>query len=173
MKHDLPYGLRFSIISRAFNRQLDEQLLEKDLTGVQLSVLRELDWLENSGIAEVNQRDLEKAGRVTHPTMMEILKRLERKGFVSCRKSSLDRRSKCVASTAKARELQQELGRMDKDIFDRLCRGLSPSQRDELGQIMDIMLDNVFNSCHAAVLKSCEKGSDKLDTETCKEHKVI
>ena len=120
MKYDLPYGMRFSILGRTFKRQLDQRLLEKDLTGVQLGVLKELERLEASGAAEVNQRDLENASHVTHPTMTEILKRLERKGFIRCCQSSHDRRHKCIFSTEKARQLQQEMSYMDSAILAEL-----------------------------------------------------
>ena len=161
MKHDLPYGMRFSILGRTFKRQLDERLLEKDLTGVQLGVLKELERLEASGAAEVNQRDLEKASHVTHPTMTEILKRLERKGFVCCCQSSLDRRHKRISSTEKSRQLRQELSCMDEAILEELSRGLSRQQLETLWEILDVMLDNAFNIC--------KKGCDENDQKTCGE----
>ena len=161
MKYDLPYGMRFSILGRTFKRQLDERLLEKDLTGVQLGVLKELERLEASGVAEVNQRDLEKASHVTHPTMTEILKRLERKGFVCCCQSSHDRRHKCISSTEKSRQLRQELSCMDEAILEELSRGLSRQQLETLWEILDVMLDNAFNIC--------KKGCDENDQKTCGE----
>ena len=159
MKYDLPYGMRFSILGRTFKRQLDERLLEKELTGVQLGVLKELGRLEVSGVAEVNQRDLEKASHVTHPTMTEILKRLERKGFIRCCQSSHDRRHKCISSTEKARQLRQELSDMDSAILAELSRGLSREQLETLWEILDVMLDNAF--------QTCKKGCDENDQKTC------
>ena len=164
MKHDLPYGLRFSILGRTFKRQLDERLLEKDLTGVQ-RVLKELERLEASGAAEVNQRDLENASHVTHPTMTEILKRLERKGFIRCCQSSHDRRHKCVFSTEKARQLQQEMSHMDSAILAQLSCGLSREQLESLWEMLDVMLDNA--------LKTCKKGCDENDQKTCGQHSGI
>ena len=165
MKYDLPYGMRFSILGRTFKRQLDQRLLEKDLTGVQLGVLKELERLEASGAAEVNQRDLENASHVTHPTMTEILKRLERKGFIRCCQSSHDRRHKCIFSTEKARQLQQEMSYMDSAILVQLSRGLSQQQLEALGEILDVMLDNAF--------QTCKKGCDENDQKTCGQHSGI
>ena len=165
MKHDLPYGLRFSILGRTFKRQLDQRLQEKELTGVQLGVLKELDRLEASGVAEVNQRDLENASHVTHPTMTEILKRLERKGFIRCCQSSHDRRHKCISSTGKARQLRQELSSMDEAILEELSRGLSREQLETLWEILDVMLDNAF--------QTCKKGCDENDQKTCRKHPGI
>ena len=165
MKHDLPYGMRFSILGRTFKRQLDEGLLEKDLTGVQLGVLKELERLEAAGAAEVNQRDLENASHVTHPTRTEILKRLERKGFIRCCQSSHDRRHKCISSTEKAKELRQELCDMDEAILAQLSRGLSRQQLETLWEILDVMLDNAF--------QTCKKGCDENDQKTCRKHPGI
>lgn len=161
MKHDLPYGMRFAILGRTFKQQMDDQLMEKDLTGVQLGVLRELDRLEKTGAAEVNQRDLENASHVTHPTMTEILKRLERKGFICCRQSSHDRRHKCISSTEKARQLRQELSNMDSAVFAKLSQGLSCQQLETLWEIADVMLDNAF--------KLYGKGCDENDQKACRE----
>ena len=165
MKYDLPYGMRFSILGRTFKRQLDQRLLEKDLTGVQLGVLKELERLEAAGAAEVNQRDLENASHVTHPTMTEILKRLERKGFIRSCQSSHDRRHKCIFSTEKARQLQQEMSYMDSAILVQLSRGLSQQQLEALGEILDVMLDNAF--------QTCKKGCDENDQKTCGQHSGI
>ena len=161
MKHELPYGMRFSILGRTFKQKMDEGLLEKELTGVQLGVLKELERLEASGVAEVNQRDLENASHVTHPTMTEILKRLERKGFIHCCQSSHDRRYKRISSTEKARQLRQELSHMDGAILEELSRGLSQQQLETLWEILDVMLDNAFNICR--------KGCDENDQKTCGE----
>lgn len=159
LKYDLPYGLRFSILGRSFKQQLDERLLEKELTGVQLGVLKELNRLEASGAVEVNQRDLENASHVTHPTMTEILKRLERKGFIRCCQSSHDRRHKCVSATEKAHHLQQELSDMDSAVLEKLSQGLSREQLASLWEMLDIMLDNAF--------QICKKGCDENDQKTC------
>ena len=76
MEKEMPIGLRFSLLHRSFKKQLDEQLKEKELTGVQFGVLGQLGRLERSGQGEVYQKDLELATHVTHPTMTEIIKRL-------------------------------------------------------------------------------------------------
>lgn len=149
-------GLRFSLLHRAFRRRLDEHLREKELTGVQFGVLGELERLEALGAGEINQHALETAAHVTHPTMTEILKRLEQKGFVVCTPSAADRRSKSVASTEKARQLRREIDRLDGDVYEWLCAGLSGEQREQLLAITDIMLQNVFELFR----KGCEKHCD-------------
>ena len=77
----MPPGRRFAILDRAFKYRLGENADQWGLTAVQLRVLGELSRLEASGVPEVNQRDLEMAEQVTHPTMTDMIRRLEKKGL--------------------------------------------------------------------------------------------
>lgn len=149
MEQEMPMGLRFSVISRSFKRQLDGLLKEKELTGVQFGVLGQLGRMEHGGSAGVTQRDLENASHVTHPTMTEILKRLEKKGFILCRPGESDRRCKLISSTEKARALDEELRTADERVFASLTVGLSEEETRELIRLTDVMLKN-----------SCGKGKD-------------
>ena len=85
-KHPMPKGLRFEILQKTIRRQMDEYVRETGLTGTQVGVLGELGRLERESAGEVTQKALEAAAHVTHPTMTELLKKLEKKGFVSAKK---------------------------------------------------------------------------------------
>ena len=86
-KRSVPRGLRFAILQKTIRRQMDEYVRETGLTGTQVGVLGELGRLERESAGEVTQKALEAAAHVTHPTMTELLKKLEKKGFVTCRPS--------------------------------------------------------------------------------------
>ena len=144
MERKMPMGLRFSLLHRAFMKQLNERLQEKELTGVQFGVLSQLRRLRRAGQEEINQRDLEEATHVTHPTMTEIVKRLEKQGFVTCAPRELDRRFKCIRPTEKAAALQQEMDELDGAIFRELCRGLSEEEVGNLTALIDRLLDNAY-----------------------------
>lgn len=162
----MPVGLRFSLLHRSFRKKMNEMLSEKDLTGVQFGVLSELRRLEEGGCQEIKQRDLENASHVTHPTMTEIIKRLEKKGFICCRASLSDRRQKLISSTDKAHNLSQEIDRIDREVFSWLCCGLSQPQVEEFLQLMNVMLKNAAECCG----KGCEESYDK---NACKKYKGI
>ncbi len=148
MEHTMPIGLRFSLLHRAFMKQLNERLQEKGLTGVQFGVLGQLRRLRRSGQEEINQRDLEAATHVTHPTMTEIVKRLEKQGFVECAPSERDRRFKSIRPTGKAVALQREMDELDGSIFRELCRGLSAEEVAQLTALTDRLLDNAYPCRH-------------------------
>ena len=144
MKEAPPRGVRFSILHRAMKKQIDDYMSGEGLTGVQLFVLCELRKLEKSETREINQRDLENVSHVSHPTMTEILKRLEKKGYISCCRSEQDRRSKCVRTTEKAQGLGQRMAEADEIAFESLCEGLSEEERAQLISITDVMVNNAL-----------------------------
>lgn len=149
-----PIGLKFSILQRAFRRRVDAMLAEKGLTSVQLSVLGQLDRLKRGEAAEISQRDLEKAAKVSHSTMADIIKRLEKKGFVAVYPSEDDRRCKRIEPTELAGQLGTELSELDEEVFSQLCAGMSQEQICALRGAIDIMLENVGAF---SVVKGCDK----------------
>ena len=160
MEHKLPMGLRFSLLHRAFLRQLNVHLQEKGLTGVQFGVLGQLRRLRRAGQAEINQRDLEAATRVTHPTMTEIVKRLEKQGFVVCAPSERDRRFKSIRPTEKAEALLREMDELDESIFRELCEGLMPAEVEQLTGLTDRLLENAWSRCPAHTKEGGKESCD-------------
>ena len=152
MEQSMPLGLRFAILHRGVKKRLDLRLQEKGLTGVQFFVLKSLLRLEGEGAGEIRQRDLEDAAHLTHPTMAEIVKRLEKQGFVVCRAAEHDRRAKAIRSTEKAGELMREMQELDQAVSRELCSCLSEREQQELLAITDKMLQQ---AC------ACGKGSDR------------
>ena len=148
MEESLPIGLRFSLLHRAFRRKMDALLGEKELTGVQFGVLGALIRLEKEGASEISQRALEEKTRVSHATMTEILKRLEKKEFLRSEQSARDRRFKSIRPTEKAYALLGELAEAENETFAWLCRGLSDRQVQELLNTTDLMLRNAWDGNH-------------------------
>ena len=159
-KRSVPRGLRFAILQKTIRRQMDEYVRETGLTGTQVGVLGELGRLERESAGEVTQKALEDAAHVTHPTMTELLKKLESKGFITCRPSEVDRRCKAVVSTGKARALHQAIGEFDERVFTALCRGLSEGEIAEFLRITDVMLENAKNMNDARDFAPCGKGCE-------------
>jgi DNA-binding MarR family transcriptional regulator len=145
MQYDYPPGVRLAILNKTFKRKLEEQASEKGLTAVQLRVLGELRHLEVSGMSEINQRDLENAVSVTHPTMTEIIKRLEKKGAVVCTVSSADKRYKKISSAPEYSNIHTELEELDRLVFKELCEGLDDQQIEQFMQLTDVMIGNVID----------------------------
>ena len=159
-KHPMPKGLRFAVLQRTMRRQMDEYVRGTGLTGTQFGVLGALGRLEREGTGEVTQKALEDAAHVTHPTMTELLKKLESKGFITCRPSEVDRRCKTVASAEKARALRHAIGEFDERVFSELCQGLSEDEVAQLLRITDVMLENAKKMNGARDFAPCGKGCE-------------
>lgn len=160
-RHALPKGLRFAILQKTIRLQMDDYVRDLGLTGTQFGVLGALSRLEYEGSGEVTQKALEDAAHVTHPTMTELLKKIEKKGFVTCRTSSVDRRCKVIASTEKARALHQAIGEFDERVFAELCRGVSAEEVDALLRITDVMLENARKMNDARGFVPCGRRCEK------------
>ena len=156
MRDSMPMGVRFSLLHRAFKKKMDEMLAEKELTGVQFGTMGALMRLEREGKAEISQRDLEQATRLAHPTMTEILKRLEKKDFLRCEQSQRDRRYKSIRATEKAYHLKEDVTALEAETLQWLCKGLEEKQIEELTAITDVMLKNAYSACG----KGCDCDSD-------------
>ena len=139
----IPIGMCFSVIHHSFRCRMDELLREYELTGPQLGLLGQLHHLEKLG-GEVNQRDVENAVHLSHTTVTEMLKRLEGKGFIVSSPSETDRRSKCLHTTDKEKALNESIHRLDEQVFDRLCRDMTETQRTETETIMRVMFKNAL-----------------------------
>ena len=139
----MPIGAKFAVIHRAFRRELDKLLREKDLTGAQFGALHALERLERERGGEISQRDVEELCRSAHPTMTEILKKLEKKGFIEVRPSETDRRRKQIRRTDKARELDRETMLTNELTYDKFTAGLSGTQRAALESMLDLLISNV------------------------------
>ena len=129
----MPLGLRIAIIDRAFRRKMDEWAEEIGITAVQLRVLGEVSLMEDNGVEEVNQKDLEHIEQVTHPTMTGIIKRLEAKGFLICAPSENDRRYKKISCTEKK----------EAQVVKEMCKDFTPEQMETFLQMTEMMLQNI------------------------------
>lgn len=138
----LPIGLQFTILHRTFRQKMDEAVKDFDLTGAQFAVLGQLARLEFSGCGEVSQKMLEEATHTTHATMTEILKKLEKKGFILCRPSEVDRRSKAICSTEKSLALHSHMDECDGAIFAALSAGIPSADIDTTLRTVSQMLKN-------------------------------
>ncbi len=156
MREELPVGLRFSLLHRAFRRKMDALLSEKELTGVQFGVLVALVRLEKEGAEEISQRALEQKTRVSHASMTEILKRLEKKDFLRCEQSARDKRYKCIRPTEKAYQLKEEMAESESETFSWLCRGLSGQQVEDLLACIDRMLQNAWEDKQKGGDNACD-----------------
>lgn len=143
MDEKMPLGLMFAIIDRAFKKKVDKKIQDMELTPVQFRVLGEISHLESKGVEEINQRDLEKVEKITHPAMTGIIQRLESKGFIICIPSPRDKRYKKISCTDKTTDIHKMIDIMDEQLLAELCQGLSQEEIDTYVRITKHIIKNI------------------------------
>lgn len=143
MEEELPYGLKIAIIDRTFKRMMDKWASDMGLTFAQIRVLKEISEMEEQGISEINQKDLEKYEKVSHPTMTGILQRLESKGFVKCCPSEIDKRLKKISCTDQSKNMFKKLDAKDYQVFHEMCKGFSQEEITMLNSFFDRIIANI------------------------------
>jgi len=142
MEKNIPDGLRFTLLHRAFRRQLGACVRKYGLTGAQFVVLGTLGRLRHNGETDITQKMLEENTHISHATMTELLRKLESKGFIESCVSESDRRCKVISGTDKCESLHQTLEESGSAIFAQLCEGLSKDDVKTLLRITDVMIQN-------------------------------
>ena len=143
MDEKIPMSLMFAIIDRAFKKKVDKKIQDMELTPVQFRVLGEISHLESKGAEEINQRDLEKVEKITHPAMTGIIQRLESKGFIICTPSPRDKRYKKISCTDKTTDIHKMIDIMDEQLLAELCQGLSQEEIDTYVRITKHIISNI------------------------------
>lgn len=143
MDEKMPLGLMFAIIDRAFKKKVDKKIQDMELTPVQFRILGEISHLESKGVEEINQRDLEKVEKITHPAMTGIIQRLESKGFIICTPSPRDKRYKKISCTDKTTDIHKMIDIMDEQLLAELCQGLSQEEIDTYVRITKHIISNI------------------------------
>ena len=116
----------------------DEDLKSHDLT---LTQSRVLIYLVHHG-GKATQKEIETFLEVSHPTVVGIVSRMTKNGYLSTSFDPDDRRNKDVELTKKAHETGKD---MDHVIGNMEKRMLSPLSDDEITQLTE-MLEKVYDN---------------------------
>lgn len=132
-------GVLIKTISEQMRRRGDAVMKKLGLTFMQSVVLQIL--LSSGG--EVPQKTIEEALQVTHPTVVGIIGRLERKGFVSTKQDQKDRRRKIVQATDETARLWEVAKECRDDGEAAMTKGMTEEETGELRRLLGIVLRNL------------------------------
>lgn len=118
---------------------MDASLSSYNLTSSQLHVLFLLD--RHGG--EMTQRTLEEALGVSHPTVVGLVSRLEKQGFITTEIDPDDRRHKKILPTEKALNLKEELGRARSENERKMTSGFSEKELKQLNEFLQRIYANI------------------------------
>lgn len=117
----------------------DTALKEQNLT---FSQARVLEYISDYG-GTVTQKSIEDYLQISHPTVVGIVSRMERSGFLDSYFDEEDRRMKMVCLTEKAQSIFQKIQTGMVMQEQQLLKGLSQESIDILYHSLEIMLKNV------------------------------
>ena len=109
--------------------------------GLTLAQSRVLAFL-NSCNGETTQKEIEVFLEVSHPTVVGVVSRMEKNGYLKCR-PSVDGRNKVVCVTDKAKEIAADMEKSIRDNERNLLRSLSIQDQKHLQDMLLTILKDL------------------------------
>ncbi len=137
---DRDIGFLFKQINMMIKKGLDKNLMEYDLTTSQSRVLF---FIYFRGEVKTSMKDIEEHMKVTHPTVIGIVKRLEEKGYVTTAPDPEDRRVKLTTITEKTTKMIKKLDQGKRKMDEKLLKGFTERETKELRRMLSMIEDNL------------------------------
>ena len=127
------------MISNKIRARGDADMKERGLTFSQLQVLVTLH--RHGG--QMSQKELEKELNIAHPTIVGLVQRLEKNGYVETWTDEEDKRIKHVRQSEKALKMKEEARQRWNDMSMRMFRNLSETEKEELYRMLNVISDGL------------------------------
>ena len=114
-------------------------LSQYDVTFSQLRVLHVLIRYGGACTQQVIEREL----HASHPTVLGLISRLEKSGFVEYRWETTPRKRKIICMTEKAEKLERAVDENRNDLEEHLLDGISKEEREILRHLLDRIAKNL------------------------------
>lgn len=131
-------GYYIKNISDALNKRTNDALKDIDLTASQHRVL--LYIIKNK---KVTQKEIEMHFKISHPTTVGIIKRLEKKNFIKTATAKEDKRQKIITVLNISEDTYNKIKDVKKKIDREICVGFSKEETDELKKLLQRVYENV------------------------------
>lgn len=110
--------------------------------GLTFSQSRVLAYLEQAG-GKATQKEIEVHLQVAHPTVVGIISRLERDGFLRCWQDPDNRRMKNIELTDKSRQVTGLLEKSVRKNEKLLARNLGKQEQEELTRLLGLVSESL------------------------------
>ncbi len=132
-------GYLIKQINDKIRARADANLRADDLTLAQSRVLKFLN--AHGGVAA--QKEIEAFLGVSHPTVVGIVARMERSGYLCAETDETDRRNKLVSLTERARLWNAQMSDVTEKHEAQMLSTLTPEQIDALTAMLITILENL------------------------------
>jgi MarR family transcriptional regulator, transcriptional regulator for hemolysin len=151
---DESIGVWLTLATQAYHRAVSEELAPHGITYRQTMVL---GWLALEG--ELTQTELANKMMIEPPTLVGILDRMERDGWIARHDCPTDRRKKIVRATEAAEPVWEQIVQCALRVRAQATKGLDESQLATLKSLLQRVLQN---------LKEIEKtNTPRSDSANC------
>lgn len=133
-------GYLLKLITDKIRIQADAELKQCGLTFTQSRVL---GFLRDKG-GQATQKETEDFLECSHPTVVGIISRMERDGFVTTWFDTDDKRNKMIKLTEKAYSTGKEMRTVISQHDEKILRSLTDEQIDELEKMLRIIYKNLL-----------------------------
>ena len=143
---DQSIGYWLSLTTQAYHRAITEELAPHGVTFRQAQVLA---WLTAEG--DLAQAELAAKMMVEPPTLVGILDRMERDGWITRNSCPEDRRKKLIRATEAAEPVWERFTACARHIRVRAAEGITDDEMDTLKELLGRIYRNVETKQSAAV----------------------
>jgi MarR family transcriptional regulator for hemolysin len=126
------FGLLLAETARVWRSKLDQRLRPLGLSQAQWVALVHLSKAQEP----ITQRELAERVGIEGPTLVRLLDRMSRDGWIERRESSQDRRSKTVHPTERARAILSEIYTIAAQLRSELLRDVPAAQLQACGDVL-------------------------------------
>ena len=114
-----------------FHRMLTRRSRELSIGGAELSVLNSLEhW--GGARSTLTQKELAGLEQISQAAVSNLVRKLDERGLVRCRKNPEDSRSTLVSLTARGKKQLAAHGRTMRAVFDDVIEQLSAREREQV-----------------------------------------
>ncbi|MGN1478399.1 MAG: MarR family winged helix-turn-helix transcriptional regulator [Acutalibacteraceae bacterium] len=133
-------GFYFKLIDQKMKSRVNNMLKEYDLTQTQIRILFYLN--ENSG-RQISQKDICDFLMVKHTSLIDVLKRLENKGFIERGVNKDNARLNCVSITDSGLQVIEKAALHKQETESIITRGMTQSDKEQLVYYLKLILSNI------------------------------
>lgn len=138
--HGQDVGVLIKLIHDRLEVLANKHLKQFDLT---LSQIRVLGFLRDRQGGVSSQKDIQAYLKVSHPTVVGLLNRLESKGFVVCEIDANDRRMKNVSLSQKEARIGAYMEASKDEMERMLMKGLDGTEIALLRRLLRVVYRNI------------------------------
>lgn len=134
-------GFLSAQVSHAITQYFNRAFEQYDITFPQSRVMQYLFRMD--GKEDVNQRDLERALGIKASSISSLVRNLENKDFVQCRRRASDARNKSIVLTEKGRSAAARLDTLCLEIEAILTDGIDDDELNALADTLAKVRNNI------------------------------